>query len=109
MRLGAAEHGLDVDEVVDAAAGAGAVAAGDVGVDDGPQVAVLDGEGDQAAGLAGDASGQRPPKAHRSDRPGRIRGDELAGQAVAGGFLVGEGDEVGNAFADPVAAQAVPR
>lgn len=102
-----AERGLDVDEVVDAAAGTGAVAAGDVGVEDDPQATVLDSEDDQITGLAGDVPGQRPPKAHRSDRAGLIRRDELAGQAVASSFLVSEGDEVGDVFTDFVAAQGL--
>ena len=74
--------GLQVDEVVDAVAAAGAVSLGRP-VEGGAHVPVLDGQGDQPVGPAGDVPGQAPAEAAEADGPVRVVGDGLAGQAVA--------------------------
>ncbi|WP_436946652.1 hypothetical protein [Streptomyces sp. SudanB52_2052] len=105
--LGRGEGGLDVDEVVDAAAGAGGVAAGGGGVEGewGAQVAVLDGEGDQASGLAGDVPGEGTPQAGAGDGAVRVGRDGFVGCAPGGGLVVDPGEEVGDALVEADGAQ----
>jgi hypothetical protein len=84
-RLGDAEGGLDVDQAVDSAVGASAVPAGGLGVERGAQVPVLDGEGDQPAGSAGDVPGERPAEAGEPDfscRVGRCQRSRNSPQAA---------------------------
>ncbi|CAM5653568.1 hypothetical protein STENM36S_02118 [Streptomyces tendae] len=59
-----------------------------------PQVSVLNGERDQAAGAAGDVPGQAPAEPFGADPAVRIRRDELVGQPAGGCLPVGPGDEV---------------
>ncbi|MFF7601490.1 hypothetical protein [Streptomyces mirabilis] len=57
-------------------------------------MAVRDGQGDEPARAAGDVPGQGSAEASGADRSVRVGRDHLAGQAVAGSFGVGPGDEV---------------
>ena len=91
--VGDGAGGLKVDEVVDAVAAAGAVSLG-CPVEGRAHVPVLDGQGDQTAGPAGNVPGEAAPETHEVDAPVRVGGDDLAGQAVAGCLAVGPGGEV---------------
>jgi hypothetical protein len=91
--VGDGAGGLEVDEVVDAVAAAGSVSLG-CPVEGGAHVPVLDGQGDQPVGPAGNVPGEAAPEAAEADVPVRVGGDVLAGQSVAGCLAVGPGHEV---------------
>jgi hypothetical protein len=69
-----------------------------LGDEGGAQVPVLDGQSDQPVGPACDVPGQGPAEAGEADVPVRVSRDDLAGQAVAGRFMVGPGHEVFDPF-----------
>ncbi|WP_413754904.1 hypothetical protein [Streptomyces sp. MMBL 11-3] len=81
---------LDVEEVVDAVLAARGVS-GRYGR---AQVAVLNGERDQAARAASDVPGEAPAEPFGADPAVRIRRDDLVGQPAGGCLLGGPGDEV---------------
>jgi hypothetical protein len=73
----------------------GGVGGGQGGLDvEDAHVPVLDCEGDQPAGAAGDVPGQSSPESGHADRSAGVVGDGLVRYPVTGGFAVGPGDEV---------------